>query len=99
MSPRRASWLSRPALFGIGDAGGRLAGVVGRGGAHSRRVSSLCRGRVRRPRPDLYRGETSDQPDEAEQKMMALSMDQAERDLRGAVDFISDHEAARQRPW
>ena len=49
--------------------------------------------------PDLYRGETTDQPDEAEQKMMALSMDQAERDLRGAVDFISDHEAARQRPW
>ena len=49
--------------------------------------------------PDLYRGETTDQPDEAEQKMMALSMDQAERDMRGAVDFISDHEAARQRPW
>jgi carboxymethylenebutenolidase len=45
--------------------------------------------------PDLFRGETTDQPDEAEQKMMAMSMDQATRDMRGAVDFISDHEAAR----
>jgi carboxymethylenebutenolidase len=43
--------------------------------------------------PDLYRGETTDQPSEAEQKMMALSMDQAEKDMRGAVDFIADHEA------
>jgi len=38
--------------------------------------------------PDLYRGETTEQPDEAEQKMMALSMDQAEADMRGAVDFL-----------
>jgi carboxymethylenebutenolidase len=47
--------------------------------------------------PDLYRGETTDQPDEAEQKMMALSIDQAERDMRGAVDFISEHEAAQTK--
>jgi carboxymethylenebutenolidase len=39
--------------------------------------------------PDLYRGETTAQPSEAEQKMMALSMDQAERDMRGAVEFLS----------
>ena len=39
--------------------------------------------------PDLYRGETTEQPDEAEQKMMALSMDQAEADMRGAVDFLA----------
>jgi len=39
--------------------------------------------------PDLYRGETTDQPDEAEQKMMAMSMDQAEADMRGAVDFLA----------
>ncbi len=39
--------------------------------------------------PDLYRGETTQQPDEAEQKMMALSMDQAEKDMRGAVDFLA----------
>jgi carboxymethylenebutenolidase len=43
--------------------------------------------------PDLYRGETTDQPDEAEQKMMALNMDQAEKDMRGAVDYLAEHEA------
>jgi carboxymethylenebutenolidase len=42
--------------------------------------------------PDLFRGETTDQPDEAQQKMMALSMDQAEKDMRGAVDYLADHE-------
>ena len=44
--------------------------------------------------PDLYRGGTTTQPDEAEQKMMAMNMDQAERDMRGAVDFLAEHEAA-----
>ena len=39
--------------------------------------------------PDLYRGETTEQPDEAEQKMMAMSMDQAEKDMRGAVDHLA----------
>jgi carboxymethylenebutenolidase len=43
--------------------------------------------------PDLYRGETTDQPDEAQQKMMALNMDQAEKDMRGAVDYLAEHEA------
>lgn len=42
--------------------------------------------------PDLYRGETTEQPDEAEQKMMALSMDQAEKDMRGAVDYLAGHD-------
>ncbi len=42
--------------------------------------------------PDLYRGETTEQPDEAEQKMMAMSMDQAEQDMRGAVDYLAGHE-------
>ncbi len=42
--------------------------------------------------PDLFRGETTEQPDEAEQQMMAMSMDQAEKDMRGAVDFLADHE-------
>jgi carboxymethylenebutenolidase len=42
--------------------------------------------------PDLYRGETAEQPDEAQQLMMALSMDQAERDMRGAVDYLAEHE-------
>src|SRR3954471_7064458 len=42
--------------------------------------------------PDFFRGETTDQPDEAQQKMMALSMDQAEKDMRGAVDYLADHD-------
>jgi carboxymethylenebutenolidase len=42
--------------------------------------------------PDLYRGETTEQPDEAEQKMMAMSMDEAEKDMRGAVDYLAEHE-------
>jgi carboxymethylenebutenolidase len=45
--------------------------------------------------PDLYRGETTTQPDEAEQKMMAMSMDAAERDMSAAVDYLSGHEAFR----
>jgi carboxymethylenebutenolidase len=47
--------------------------------------------------PDLYRGETADQPSEAEQKMMALSMDQVEKDMRGAVDFLASHEGFEGR--
>jgi carboxymethylenebutenolidase len=39
--------------------------------------------------PDLYRGETTTQPSEAEQKIMALSMDQAEKDMCGAAEFLA----------
>jgi carboxymethylenebutenolidase len=39
--------------------------------------------------PDLYRGETTTQPSEAEQKMMALSMEEAEQDMRGAAEFLA----------
>ena len=42
--------------------------------------------------PDLYHGETTDQPDEAQQKMMALNMDEAEKEMRGAVDFVAAHD-------
>jgi carboxymethylenebutenolidase len=38
--------------------------------------------------PDLYRGETTEQPSEAQQKMMALSMDQAEKDMCGAASYL-----------
>ncbi len=38
--------------------------------------------------PDLFRGETTTQPSEAEQKMMALSMDRAEKDMCGAADYL-----------
>lgn len=43
--------------------------------------------------PDLYHGETTHEPDEAQQKMMALSMDMAEREMSGAVEFLAAHEA------
>jgi carboxymethylenebutenolidase len=39
--------------------------------------------------PDLYRGETTAQPSEAEQKMMAMSMDQVEKDMCGAADYVA----------
>lgn len=39
--------------------------------------------------PDLFRGETASEPSGAEQKMMALSMDQAEKDMCGAGEFLT----------
>jgi carboxymethylenebutenolidase len=39
--------------------------------------------------PDLYRGEATTQPSEAEQKMMALSMAEVEKDMCGAAEFLS----------
>jgi len=41
--------------------------------------------------PDFFHGETTDQPSEAEQKMMALNMDEAEKQMRGAVDYLAGH--------
>jgi carboxymethylenebutenolidase len=38
--------------------------------------------------PDLYRGRTTREPDEATKFMMALRMDQAARDMSGAVDAL-----------
>ena len=38
--------------------------------------------------PDLYRGESTTQPDEAQQKMMALSMDTVEQDMCGAAAYL-----------
>lgn len=39
--------------------------------------------------PDLYEGETTTQPSEAEQKMMALSMDEVEGQMCGAAAFLA----------
>ncbi len=39
--------------------------------------------------PDLYRGETTGEPSEAQQKMMALSMGEVEKDMCGAADYLS----------
>lgn len=41
--------------------------------------------------PDLYHGETTDQPSEAEQKLMALNMDEAEKEMSGAIDYVAEH--------
>jgi len=43
--------------------------------------------------PDLYHGEKATSPDEAGKLMMALDIARAERDLRGAIDFLLAHPA------
>jgi Dienelactone hydrolase family len=45
--------------------------------------------------PDLYRGDVTSRPSEAEQKMMALSMDQAAKDIDGAAAYLTAHEGFR----
>jgi carboxymethylenebutenolidase len=45
--------------------------------------------------PDLYRGEPTTQPSEAEQKMMALSMAEVEQDMCGAAEFLSAHDGVQ----
>jgi len=43
--------------------------------------------------PDLYHGRTAGSPDEAGKLMMALNIEQTEKDLRGAVEYLLGHEA------
>ena len=43
--------------------------------------------------PDLYHGERAKSPDEAGKLMMALRIDEAEKDMRGAIQYLLDHEA------
>lgn len=43
--------------------------------------------------PDLYHGATTKEPDEAGKLMMAMKMDEAGRDMSGAVDFLRNNEA------
>ncbi len=38
--------------------------------------------------PDLYHGESTTSPDDAGKMMMALNIDQTERDMRGAIDYL-----------
>jgi carboxymethylenebutenolidase len=47
--------------------------------------------------PDLYGGETTTQPDEAQQKMMAMSMEAAEKDMCGAADFLGSRPGVEGR--
>jgi carboxymethylenebutenolidase len=44
--------------------------------------------------PDLYHGKTTKSPDEAGKMMMSLQIDQAEKDLRGAVEYLLGLEAS-----
>ncbi|HET8975298.1 MAG TPA: dienelactone hydrolase family protein, partial [Solirubrobacterales bacterium] len=41
--------------------------------------------------PDLFEGDTTEQPDEAQQKLMALNMDKAVKQMRGAVKHLLEH--------
>jgi carboxymethylenebutenolidase len=43
--------------------------------------------------PDLYHGQSTKSPDEAGKLMMALRIDEAEKDLRGAIQYLLNHEA------
>jgi carboxymethylenebutenolidase len=45
--------------------------------------------------PDLYHGRTTASPDEAGKMMMALNIEQAEKDLRGAIEYLLAHESVR----
>jgi carboxymethylenebutenolidase len=40
--------------------------------------------------PDLYHGEKATGPDQAGKMMMALNIEQTEKDLRGAIQFLRD---------
>jgi carboxymethylenebutenolidase len=42
--------------------------------------------------PDLYHGRAAASPDEAGKMMMALNIEQAEKDLRGAINYLLAHE-------
>ncbi|MCS6806381.1 MAG: dienelactone hydrolase family protein [Acidobacteriota bacterium] len=43
--------------------------------------------------PDLYHGQATTSPDEAGKLMMALRIDEVEKELRGAVQYLIDHPA------
>ena len=43
--------------------------------------------------PDLYHGKTTKSPDEAGKMMMALRIDEAEKDMSGAAQYLLDHDA------
>jgi carboxymethylenebutenolidase len=43
--------------------------------------------------PDLYHGKSATSPDEAGKLMMTMRIDEAEKDLKGAAQFLLDHDA------
>ncbi len=44
--------------------------------------------------PDLYHGETTAEPDEAGKLAMAMKIDEAAKDMSGAVDYLAGHDAS-----
>ncbi|MCK9518484.1 MAG: dienelactone hydrolase family protein [Dehalococcoidia bacterium] len=40
--------------------------------------------------PDLYHGKVTDEPNEAGKEMMAMSIEQTEKDLRGAIHYLKE---------
>ncbi|MDP8959565.1 MAG: dienelactone hydrolase family protein [Actinomycetota bacterium] len=45
--------------------------------------------------PDLYHGEETAEPDEAQKMMMALNTERCARDMTGAVDYLLGHPAVQ----
>ena len=43
--------------------------------------------------PDLYHGKTTTSPDEAGKLMMAMRIDEAEKDISGAIEYLLNHDA------
>lgn len=43
--------------------------------------------------PDLYHGKATKSPDEAGKLMMAMRVDEAESDLRAAIDYLETHDS------
>jgi carboxymethylenebutenolidase len=44
--------------------------------------------------PDHFHGDSTDQPDEAQQQMMAMNVPEVEKELVGAVDFVAEKAGA-----
>jgi carboxymethylenebutenolidase len=42
--------------------------------------------------PDLFHGDTTEEPSEAEKQLMALNMDEAVKEMKGAVSYVLDHD-------
>src|SRR5215469_8044258 len=47
--------------------------------------------------PDLYHGERTTSPDQAGKLLMALNIDQAGKDMRGAATFLRAHPAVKPK--
>lgn len=43
--------------------------------------------------PDLYHGASAKSPDEAGKLMMSMRIDEAEKDISGAIEYLSNHDA------